>query len=198
MSTTWWYRSTQRFVLRAFIYIQDMKFVPATSGHLGRQETTAATTTATMMEARRDAQECDTQRISHVQCVQWNSMDDFGYDGITSTFHDYIPTPTGLPLTTTTVLDPTTATMSKVEQDVWHQRLAHCSERKMKLTQKYVDGIPTFQQTKIPLLVRCRVCDIAILKKAPRGPTAEPDLTLHPGQVFQMDIGKERLTLHRS
>ena len=54
------------------------------------------------------------------------------------------------------VLAPLQMTQNKVEQDVLnfeigHQRLAHCSERKMKPTQQHVDGIPTFQKHALPL-----------------------------------------------
>jgi hypothetical protein len=82
-----------------------------------------------------------------------------------------------------------------LEQDVihfhtWHQRLAHCSESKLRATQKHVDGIPPFKHGAIPPVVTCRACDIAKLRKAPRGPTElEAPPNLQPGQIFQMDIG---------
>ena len=73
--------------------------------------------------------------------------------------------------------------------ETWHQRLAHCSEKRLRQTQKRVDGIPAFHNSKIPTLVRCRTCDVAKLKKAPRGPTVDDSDTILKGQVFQMDIG---------
>jgi hypothetical protein len=38
-------------------------------------------------------------------------------------------------------------------------------------------------------MVTCRTCDVAKLRKAPRGRTLEDGDTLENGQVFQMDIG---------
>ncbi|KAI2511380.1 hypothetical protein MHU86_2991 [Fragilaria crotonensis] len=73
--------------------------------------------------------------------------------------------------------------------EIWHQRMAHCSEGKMRKTQKHVDGIPTFQSPGIPSVIRCRACDIATLKRAPRGPLAVPSEEIQPGQIFHMDLG---------
>ena len=48
-----------------------------------------------------------------------------------------------------------------VYERTWHQCLAHCSEKRLRLTQKLVDGIPALRKTPIPHLVACRTCDIA-------------------------------------
>ena len=73
--------------------------------------------------------------------------------------------------------------------ETWHQRLAHCSEKRLRLTQKLVDGIPKFHTSRIPHVVTCRTCDVAKLQKAPRGPSRDLPPDLQPGQVFSMDIG---------
>ena len=85
-------------------------------------------------------------------------------------------------------------TKTQTEKDIsnfetWHQRLAHCSEKRLRQTQKLVDGIPAFYGPKIPDVVTCRTCDVAKLRKAPRGRTIEDSDILVNGQVFQMDIG---------
>ena len=73
--------------------------------------------------------------------------------------------------------------------ETWHQRLAHCSEQRLRRTQKLVDGIPGFHAQRIPHVVNCRTCDVAKLKKAPRGPSRDQPADLQPGQIFSMDIG---------
>ena len=107
-------------------------------------------------------------------------IDDFGDEETTSTFYDFIATPTAPPMTTALLKTLNDSNVSKLENDVltfeiWHQRLAHCSERKMKITQQFVDGIPSFHQKDLPSIVRCRACDVAMLKKAARGPIATTD-----------------------
>ena len=52
-----------------------------------------------------------------------------------------------------------------------------------------MDGIPAFHNTTIPNVVTCRTCDVAKLRKAPRGKTSNDLDTLEKGQVLQMDIG---------
>ena len=37
---------------------------------------------------------------------------------------------------------------------VWHQSFAHCSEKRLRLTQKHVDGIPHFHNATIPHIVK--------------------------------------------
>ena len=73
--------------------------------------------------------------------------------------------------------------------EMWHQRLAHCLEKRLRQTQKLVDGIPAFHGSTLPAAVTCRTCDIVKLRKAPRGKTSDDSDTLVKGQVFQMDIG---------
>ena len=87
-----------------------------------------------------------------------------------------------------------TQCVTSMEQDVlrfhmWHQRLAHCSEKKLRNTQKYVDGIPSFKHSTLPKVVTCRACDIAKLRKAPKGSTTMTEPQPQLGQMFQMDIG---------
>ena len=78
---------------------------------------------------------------------------------------------------------------SILQYEIWHQRLGHCTEDKMRNTQRMVDGMPTFTTPKIPPVVRCRACNIAHLQKAPRGPNRQDSEHISPGQIFQMDIG---------
>ena len=73
--------------------------------------------------------------------------------------------------------------------ETWRQRLAHCSEKRLRQTQKLVYGIPAFYGPKLPALVTCRTCDVAKVKKAPRGKSMDDSDILLKGQVFQMDIG---------
>jgi hypothetical protein len=73
--------------------------------------------------------------------------------------------------------------------ETWHQRLAHCSEKRLRLTPKHVDGIPPFRTSRMPHVVNCRTCDVAKLQKAPRGSSQDSTTDLSPGQVFSMDIG---------
>ena len=73
--------------------------------------------------------------------------------------------------------------------ETWHQRLVHCSEKRLRQTQKLVDSIPAFYGPKLPAIVTCRTCDVAKLKKAPRGKNLDDLDILVKGQVFQMDIG---------
>ena len=83
---------------------------------------------------------------------------------------------------------------TRMEKDVlnyetWHQGFAHCSEKRLRLMQQHVDGIPSFHHPTIPHVVKCRACDVAKLRKAPRGePTQLPPSTVN-GQIFHMDIG---------
>ena len=46
-----------------------------------------------------------------------------------------------------------------------------------------------FMPPVFPHVVTCRTCDIAKLKKAPRGSASDVTPTLLPGQVFSMDLG---------
>ena len=83
---------------------------------------------------------------------------------------------------------------STMEKDVlnfetWHQRTGHCSEKRLRKTQQLVDGIPAFRTATLPHVINCRTCDVAKLKKAPRGPPTIQPATLQLGQSFQMDIG---------
>ena len=56
-------------------------------------------------------------------------------------------------------------------------------------TSKQVQGLPHLTTGHIPSFVKCRACDIAQLKKAPRGhPTPDP-ANLQTGQRFHMDLG---------
>jgi hypothetical protein len=96
---------------------------------------------------------------------------------------------------TTRAIQPIASTsQTALEKDmlnfeIWHQRLGHVSEHKLRQTQKCAIGIPQFHSTNLPPIVRCRICDIARLQKAPRGPSKKDPTDLVPGQMFHMDIG---------
>ena len=97
-------------------------------------------------------------------------------------------------VTTTMIQDEPTPARTALEKDmlnfeIWHQRLGHVSEFKLRKTQKCAIGIPQFHSTTLPPIVRCRICDIARLQKAPRGPSTTDPPDLAPGQMFHMDIG---------
>ena len=84
--------------------------------------------------------------------------------------------------------------LSATEKDIvhyhtWHQRLAHCSEDKLRRKQKLVDGMPPFSKSRLPDFVTCRACDIAKLRRAPRGHSIDDPPDLRPAQIFQMDLG---------
>ena len=81
-------------------------------------------------------------------------------------------------------------TAKEVSQyEIWHQRMGHAPAPRLHQTAKHVQGLPQINAQKIPPFVRCRACDIAKLRKAPKGHTLSDPLTLHNGQCFHMDIG---------
>ena len=92
---------------------------------------------------------------------------------------------------------PTTTNtrMSKLTKDVltyetWHHRFGHCSAQRLRRTQKLADGIPNIDTKTLPPIITCRICDVAKLRKAPRGDLDVTDLTtIECGQSFSMDIG---------
>lgn len=168
-------------------YIQDMQFIPtvvAESFEAAAGQNPRCTSPPAHQEGT----------ISSLHATL-QPLVDYTYSGMTDTFLDYVHVPTAsTPLATSLFHTVSQLSTPKMEADilnfeVWHQRLAHCSEHKLRLTQQHVDGIPAFRQSTIPPLVRCRACDVANLKKAPRGPETKLPTPLTPGQVFHMDIG---------
>ena len=99
-------------------YIQNMTLEPARSaisnGHTANTDAAAATELLDTNQATTPHD--NTQRIAHTAQVtqEWSTVDDFRYDGTTSTFHDYIVTPTGTP-TVTQLLAPLDSTSSNAE-----------------------------------------------------------------------------------
>ena len=73
--------------------------------------------------------------------------------------------------------------------ETWHQRFAHSTEKRLRLTQQHVDGIPSFHHPAIPHVVKCRACDMAKLRKAPCGGLTQLPPDTVNGQLFHMDIG---------
>ena len=76
-----------------------------------------------------------------------------------------------------------------LQYELWHQRMGHAPASRLHQTAKHVQGLPTMNAQQLPSFVRCRACDIAKLKKAPRGYALPDPPTLQTGQCFQMDIG---------
>ena len=164
-------------------YIQDMQFESALDSTTMEDEAICHETTPSMQ----------THRVACMK-VQATTFDDFVNKGDMVTLLDYVPVPTQDPIATPLYHLINKQTVTKTEADilayeVWHQRMAHCSETKLRKTQQHVDGIPTFQTAEIPALVRCRACDVASLKKAPKGPAITHNTVLQPGQIFHMDLG---------
>ena len=56
-------------------------------------------------------------------------------------------------------------------------------------TSKRVQGLPPLSPANIPTFVKCRACEIAKLKKVPRGHLASDPADLQTGQSFHMDLG---------
>ena len=180
-------------------FIQDMKFLPspsptsipptpptATAHSTPPNPTPSAMSPAMMATSLSDS----TARLNMLAVALPNDFshaDD--YDGFQAYVNVPDPVCLNLASSTHTPAPPTKspALQSILQFEIWHQRLGHCSERKLRQTQQQVDGIPPFN-ARIPALVRCRACDIAKLHRAPKG-VSTSDSILQPGQVFQMDIG---------
>ena len=98
--------------------------------------------------------------------------------------------------TPATTINVTTATTSAdrmarevLKYELWHQRMGHAPLSRLIRTSPHVQGLPNISPTQVPSFVTCRACEIAKLKKAPRGnPTADP-VDLQTGQYFHMDLG---------
>ena len=92
-------------------------------------------------------------------------------------------------VSTTTALSDRMA--KEVHQyELWHQRMGHAPlSRLITRTSKLVQGLPSISPGNVPTFVKCKACEIAKLKKAPRGhPTPDPP-HLQTGQYFHMDLG---------
>ena len=133
--------------------------------------------------------------LAHISQVHANLPEDFVSSDHFDGFASYIKVPTSTqPLCVPDArqcvqllkMEKQPPRQAILQFEIWYQRMAHCSAPKLRQTQKCVDGIPPF--ARIPSIVRRRACDIATLKRAPRGPNTD-DVNLEPGQVFQMDIG---------
>ena len=75
------------------------------------------------------------------------------------------------------------------QYELWHQRLVHAPASRLYNTSKLVVGLPTISPTTLPSFIRYRACDIAKLRKGPKGhPIVDPP-DMQPGQNFSMDLG---------
>ena len=94
------------------------------------------------------------------------------------------------PICVAQVEHPTVKVAKEVSQyELWHQRMGHAPAPRLQQTAKQVHGLPQMNAQRIPPFVRCRACDIAKLKKAPKGQVLRDSPTLQNGQCFHMDIG---------
>jgi hypothetical protein len=130
-------------------YIQDMQFEPSVDG--------AETSTTPTTEHRHTSASTKRGMIAKLR-AQERPMDDFLNRGEFEVLLDYVPTPTGNPAVTPLMPTLSAQSATKTEADmlayeVWHQRMAHCSEAKLRKTQQHVDGIPTFQTKQLPSLI---------------------------------------------
>ena len=169
---------------KGLYYIQDLEFYPVTS---------ATIASCHMCDNNMNS---DTLTVkTRPSSVQTQNCIDFVYDLAMMNEADQL---TLVPHWTTPMMPSRIAVLqcrasTHMEKDIlnfelWHQRLAHCSEKRLRYTQKLVDGISAFYGPKIPGMVTFRTCDVAKLRKAPRGRILEDGATLENGQeVFQMD-----------
>jgi hypothetical protein len=171
-------------------FIQDMQFLPSTQP-VTRPGVPPAPVESIVQSLATASADPTPARISMMTTALPN---DFSHSDEFDGFQAYMAVP---PVATLSVLEAepppellpqlTPPTQAVLQFEIWHQRLGHCSERKLRQTQQHVDGIPPFK-ARIPTVVRCRACDIAKLQRAPKGST-QADPVLQPGQTFQMDIG---------
>ena len=151
---------------KGLYYIQDLDF------HLVEWATiaTAHTTTAEVRNAiDQTVRTGSTSRITNMHCINFDqNLGDMNIaDQMVPVLEWQEPT------ITSTIAQIQIQSATHTEKDIlnfetWHQRLAHCSEKRLRQTQKSVDGIPAFHSSKIPPdIVRSCTCDVAILKKAP-------------------------------
>ena len=156
-------------------FIQDMKFVPSTPPV---PPSLPPDITPLSMSPVTPA------RISMLSVALPN---DFSHSDDFDGFLDYMHVPdparlshlaTSHPIPDAPALSPTVHAI--LQYEIWHQRLGHCSEKKLRQTQHHVDGIPSFK-ARIPPIVRCRACDIAKLHRAPKGPAHQGSPPTWPG-----------------
>jgi hypothetical protein len=161
--------------INGLYYIQDLTFLPVCSDStptsinsmLHQADTPSPAPTLPMEIAPDDA----TVPIAHVERP---SPSDFCHNfDVGLSIPSYIAA-----IQASTVLHPDPVAqqhrpvphLSMTEKDIvhyhtWHQRLAHCSEEKLRHTQKLVDGLPPFSKSRLPHFVTCRACDIAKLRR---------------------------------
>ena len=171
---------------RGLYYIQELEFYPVTSAQITtcrHQDDDMTTEDALTVKHQ-------TPRQTSSNCVDYN--DDLGRANAKDQLQPVLEWTTPRTPYRISMLNEkqTTNTEKDVSNfEIWHQRLAHCSEKRLRQTQKLVDGIPAFHGPKLPSIVTCRTCDAAKLRKAPRGHIMDDSEQLYNGQVFQMDIG---------
>ena len=170
---------------KGLYYIQDLDFYPvppSTIANMTHDDDADTYHNAPTVK-------CRTPRTKSLNCVDFE--EDLGKAMIRAhmvpTLHLADPRPQ---FVIATLTDHQTTNLEKhiLNFETWHHRLAHCSEKRLRQTQKLVDGIAAFHGPKLPALVNCRTCDVAKLRKAPRGPSMEDHEQLSNGQVFQMDV----------
>ncbi|KAI2502314.1 hypothetical protein MHU86_12118 [Fragilaria crotonensis] len=195
---------------KGLYYIQDMIFIPTTTNTSGPTEHINMTShhpaeTTPPPSFLDDVTVHTTNPSTPLNCVDYDQSlvvehtqsmlrQDIPTNPICTDYNPPQPKQIWISSILTSAELPSDTNLGKMEKDVlnfevWHQRFAHCSEKRLRLTQKHVDGIPKFHHATIPHIVACRACDVAKLRKAPRGPAATAFPSMEKGQVFHLDIG---------
>lgn len=177
-------------------FIQNMKFVPSTPSEPEKLESKRPVPRIDDQLTAADASRDDRISTAKIARISVDLPDDFTSADPLDGFTSYMSVPMmAVPCVTkdsSVALRRMTTHLHSTDQailqyKIWHQRMGHPSETTLRKTQPLVDGIPPFT-TKIPSVIRCRACDIAKLKRAPKGHNVTTS-QLVPGQMFQMDIG---------
>ena len=192
-------------------YIQDLHFVPAkeeeqsTSAENNVDQQHESSVTARIHRVHVQYRETQspasgieesfaTERINmvHGQCNLENTLDTDYTPDIETEHYRYLLQSQITPVRAICVATaPLPDRMAKEmhHYELWHQRLCHAPLDRLLRTSKYVQGLPHLTPGHIPSFVRCRACDIAKLKKAPKGHSTPDQMDLQTGQQFHMDLG---------
>jgi len=79
------------------------------------------------------------------------------------------------------------ALSAKAERLLWHQRLAHCSDKQLCRAHMFSDGVPELTRRKDSALENCPVCLAANMKSRNRG-DGETRTATEPGQGLSLDF----------
>ena len=169
-------------------YIQDLKFIPAPvapSPSIAPSLENNMEETVTMVNIT--VIQCHARPVSPLEDTDYTPEIDrehFAY----LLGDQQTPANTICVATTGTAYD-NSAVRATQQYELWHQRFGHAPASRLYHTSKHVTGLPPISPTSLPTFIRCRACDIAKLKKAPRGHAIEDPADLQTGQHFSMDLG---------